>query len=188
MRILKKSVPAAVCLLLPVLAGCGGAGVVAKRFDEKHIVSIAEYRKLDMRQAGEYAACLGKGESFPLALSVNDDNIEIRQKSVDVVLKQRICFLLKVAEDLTSEEVALIENASVDGFMALPDADKERYLRRVALHVSRDAVTWAPLTDRAALRTVLGTKGGSVSFGLGLGKKDGLEATLDITTAPSAQR
>jgi hypothetical protein len=54
--------------------------------------------------------------------------------------------------------------------------------------VSRDAVTWAPLTDPAALRTVLGHKGGSMSFGLGFGKKDGLKATLNITTIPSAQR
>jgi hypothetical protein len=158
-----------------------------KKFDEKHIVSIADYRKLDMRQAVEYATCIGKGESFPLESTVNDDNIEIRRKSVDVVLKQRLYFMLKVALDLTSEELTLLENAAADWFMTLPEAEKERYLRRVILYVSRDAVTWAPLPDPSALRTVLGHKGGSVSFGLGYGKKDDLKATLNITTVPSAQ-
>ncbi len=185
---LKRLVPAAVCLFLPALGGCAGPGVVVKRFDEKHIVSIADYRKLDMRQAGEYAACLGKDESFPLELTVNDDNFEIRQKSVDVVSKQRLCLMSKVPEDLTSEEMALIENAAVDWLMSLPDAEKERYLRRFMIYVSRNAVTWAPLANPAALRAVLGYKGGSMSFGLGLGKKDGLKATLNITTVPSAQR
>lgn len=96
-------------------------------------------------------------------------------------------YLPKVPEDLTREEEAALENFTTESFMALSDAEKEQFLRRFMLYLSRDAVSWAPFMDPAALKKVLGIKSGSFAFGLGMGKKEGLKATFNIATMPVAQ-
>lgn len=89
---------------------------------------------------------------------------------------------------LTHEEEALLENFTTESFMAMSDDKREKFLSRFMLYLSKDAVSWAPIMDPAVLKKVLGIKKGFFGGGLGMGKKEGIKASFNITTEPVAQK
>ena len=62
----------------------------------------------------------------------------------------------------------------------MSDAEKGKYLRNLML--SRDAIHWAPLVNRKAMKEVLGIKGASIALGLGMTQKEGIRSSLKIKT------
>jgi hypothetical protein len=50
------------------------------------------------------------------------------------------------------------------------------------IYLSSDAKSWAPYTDIKAAKKVFGIQGGSVSFGMGMTKEDGIRIFLNAKT------
>jgi len=50
------------------------------------------------------------------------------------------------------------------------------------IYLSPDAKSWVPYTDIKAVKKVFGMQGGSVSFGMGITKEDGLRIFLNART------
>lgn len=166
--------------LLVFIAGCSGNAVVVKKFEPDHVLHCNELRKLEnVTDLKMYAGYLDKGETFPMTLTIDDDIIDVQQKSIDIALKQKLYFMVKMPEDPTLEELRIIEHFD---WNSLSEAEQKEFMKRYMLYVSRDALHWAPIYDGKALKQVMGIKSGRFSFGMGMSTEDGMKSVMTITT------
>jgi hypothetical protein len=169
-----------ILFLLVFAAGCGGNGIVVKKFDPSHVLHCKELRNLkNVTDLKEYAGYLDKGDTFPLMLSIDDDIIGVKQKSIDIAIKQKLYFMVKMPDDPTKEELRIIEQFDWD---SLGEAEQKKFVERYMLYVSRDALHWAPIYDGKALKQVMGIKGDRFSFGIGMTTEDGVKSVLTVKT------
>jgi hypothetical protein len=169
-----------VLLLLAVTAGCGGNNIVVKKFEPAHVVPVRQLEKLDnIAELKDYAGFLDKGDTFPLTLNIENSFIGVNQKSIDIVMKQRLYFMVKMPENPTKEELARLEKLDFD---SMSKSEMESFFSRYMLYVGTDAEHWAPMYDGRALKSVLGIRSGTFSIGFGMDKKDGVKSVLSVKT------
>jgi len=123
---------------------------------------------------------LDKGDTFPLELSLDTSIIGIADQKIDMVAKQRLFFMLKMSEDLSKEELAELENLNKEKLSEMSESDKRKLFENFMLYISKDAVAWAPVADIKAIKKVFGSKGGAISFGMGMSSKKGIWSSLGI--------
>lgn len=161
-------------------AGCGGTNIVVKKFEPSHIRHVRELEKLDnVAELKNYAGYLDKGDIFPLKLDIDNNILGVNQKSIDILIKQRLYFMVKVPENPTKEELARLEKLDFD---KMSKAELESFFSRYMLYVGTDAEHWAPMYDGRALKQVLGIKSGTFSLGFGMDKKEGVKSVLTVKT------
>jgi hypothetical protein len=163
-------------------AGCGGTNIVVKEFDSAHLLNFHDLQKMDnIAEIRNNAVYLDKGDSFPLGLNIDDDIIGVKQKSIDIVLKEKLYFMLKLPENPSKEELAKLEN--IEKYLAsMSKSELMEFFERYMLFVSRDAKHWAPIYDGKALKEVLGIKQGHFTFGFGMDRKQGVISILSART------
>ncbi len=169
---------AALCFIVAI-AGCASTGVVVKKVNPDQIIHYSQLQKEWEKGGGLHntVAYVDKGETIPMEISVDNDLIGLKDTKVDFILKERIYFRF---ENLSGEEWAALQNLDEEKLSKMSDAEKRKYLRNLML--SRDAIHWAPLVNRKAMKELLGIKGGSIALGLGMTKKEGIWSSLKIKT------
>jgi len=167
-------------ILLVCTAGCGGNNIVVKKFDPSHVVHVRTLEKLDnITDLKNYAGYLDKGDTFPLKLEIDNDIIGVNQKAIDIAMKQKLYFMVKMPENPTKEELTRVEKLDFD---SMSDSERESFFKRYMLYVGTDAEHWAPMSDGRALKNVLGIKGGTFSVGFGMDQKEGVKSVLTVKT------
>ncbi len=167
-------------IFLVLLSGCGGNNIVVKKFEPAHVLPVRELQKLgNIADLKNYAGYLEKGDTFPLTLNIENDVIGINQKSIDVAIKRKLYFMVKMPENPTMEELARLEKLD---FESMSKSELKNFFSRYMLYVGTDAEHWAPMYDGRALKSVLGIKRGSFSVGFGMDKKEGVKSVLTVKT------
>lgn len=167
-------------VLFVFAAGCGGNDIVVRKFEPSHIRHVSELEKLDnVAELKDYAGYLDKGDTFPLKLDIDSNILGVNQKSLDIMIKQRLYFMVKLPENPTKEELARLEKLDFD---KMTKSEMDSFFRRYMLYVGTDAEHWAPMYDGRALKQVLGIKGGTFSLGFGMDKKEGVKSVLSVKT------
>ncbi len=167
-------------LLLVLMTGCGGNSIVVKKFDPAFVLHVPELQKLNNpADIKKYAGYLDKGDTFPLELNFDNDTVGFRQKSIDVEIKQRLYFMMKMPENPTKEELDRLGKLN---FEKMSESELMDFFSRYMLYVSKDAEHWAPMYDWPALKQVLGIKRGTFSFGVGMEKDKGVKSVFTVKT------
>jgi len=78
---------------------------------------------------------------------------------------------LRIPEDINAENNTKIS-----------EENKQEFFKNFMIYLSSDAKSWVPYTDIKAVKKVFGIQGGSVSFGMGITKEDGLRIFLNAKT------
>lgn len=185
---LKKHCILAGLVLSMVLAitGCAGQRVLVKPTRVEKMVHYSELKGWDeTKNLNGYVVYVNEGETIPLKISMESDFMDFKQDRIDVIAKQKLYFMIKMPEDLTPEELARLEDLSVNHFSKMSREEKSAFFKDYMLYVSRDAKHWAPLYGSRAYRKVLGFKEGLIHFGIMAGPTNGLEANLGIETVKS---
>jgi hypothetical protein len=169
---------AALCFIFAI-AGCASTGVVVKKVNPDQIIHYSQLQKEWEKVGGMYnpVAYVDKGETIPMEISFDNDLIGLKDKKVDFILKERIYFRF---ENLSGEEWAALRNLDEEKLSKMSDAEKGKYLKNLML--STDAIHWAQVVNRKAMKELLGIKGGSIAVGLGMTKEGGIKSTLKIKT------
>jgi hypothetical protein len=161
-------------------AGCGGNNIVVKKFEPAHIVHVRDLQKLEnIADLKNYAGYLDKGDSFPLELNIDNNFIGVGGKSIDIVMKKRLYFMVKLPDNPTKEELEKLEKLD---FASMNESEQKRFFSRYMLYVGTDTEHWAPMYDGRALKSVLGIKSGTFSFGIGMNKTEGVKSVLTVKT------
>jgi hypothetical protein len=64
----------------------------------------------------------------------------------------------------------------------MSENEKQMFLKNILIYLSPDAKRWIPYTDISATEKAFGIKGGSISFGMGITKQDGINIFLNAKT------
>ena len=181
----KTRVAVNLLFLIAILAltGCSSHNVLVKSYQPEKIVHMRQLMMQDdTKSLGNYAAYVEKGDTIPLALSMDTDFMAFKQGQIDIVAKKRIYFMVKMPDHLAEDELAKIKNIDAQTLSQWSEAERKAFFKKYMLYLSTDAVHWAPLSSVKALREVLGYRAGTVSFGMAASTTNGLGASLNIRT------
>lgn len=170
-------------LMVLSMAGCSSQKILVRPFRSENIFHISQLK--NWKDAAKLNNCvfyLNKGDSFPLMLSMDTDFMELKQDRIDLVAKQKLYFMIKMPENLGTDELARLRKLDARSFSMMSAHQRAAFLKDYMLFVSKDAQHWAPLYGSKAYRRILGFKKGMVSFAIMAGNNDGLGASLDIRT------
>lgn len=171
------------CLLATVLAGCSGHKVSILTYPHENIVPMRLWKELDTAASlNNRVFYVDKGETIPLALSMESDFMAFKQERIDLVAKQRLYFRVRIPETLSASEVAEANRIDAQTLSRWSDDDKRDFFKKYMLYISKDAVHWAPISSIPALREVLGYRMGTVSFTMAAGSEHGVGASLVVRT------
>ncbi len=174
---------AAFALFVLSFTGCAGNGVYMKAYSPE---TTAHYSRLrSYPEPGNLKDCVfyvNEGETIPVKLSMETDFMAFKEEQIEIVAKQKLYFLVRMAENLSSDELSRLNKLDARSFSKMSKEEKADFLRNYTLYISRDARRWAPLSGSRAYKEVLGFKTGQLSFTILATAPDGLGASLDIRT------
>jgi hypothetical protein len=167
-------------LLLMMMSACVGNNIIVKKYEPALVIHYSDLQKLEnVSDLKKYAGYIDKGETLPLELKIENDMVGIKQKIIDIEIKRRIYFMMKLPENPTKEELEKL--AKLD-FASMSEAEMKNFFKRYMLYLSIDAEHWAPLYDGRALKHVLGIKKGTFSLGIGADKDKGIKSIFTLKT------
>jgi t-SNARE complex subunit (syntaxin) len=159
----------AVLMMMTIVAGCAKPSIIVQEFKAEQII---HYRQMkDVENLSDYVVYLNKGEKIPVKMTLDSEILDLSNEEIELVLKQKVYFRLSMPEGMHAEKK-----------MTMSEAEKQKFLKEIMIYLSLDAIKWAPYTDIKAVEQLFGIKGGSVSFGMGITKEDGLRIFLNLKT------
>ncbi len=165
------------------LNACSGRKVLTQPTEPGNVRHFSELKGWDeTKSLNNYVAYVEKGDIIPLAIFMDTDFMEFKQNQIELVAKKKIYFRVKMPDNLSKEELAKLNKITAQGVSEWSSDQKRAFFRNYILYVSTDAIHWAPLYGKNALKEVLGYKKGMVSFGMKVSTIDGLGAVLNIKT------
>jgi hypothetical protein len=166
-----------------LLAGCAGRKMLVKSFDQQRLLHYSQLTHLDKAESlNDYAFFINKGETIPLEIAFDSDFAAFKQEKIDIVAKKKLYFLIKMPRDLSPEQLAALNSVDAKTVSQWSDEERREFLKNYMLYLSTDALHWAPLNNRNAMRKVLRYKAGTISLGMKASTTEGLGASLYIHT------
>lgn len=162
-------------------AGCAGNRAVVKEFNPDKVIHISKIKGSDETvNLNDCIVCLDKGDTFPLTLSLKSDFIELKQKQVELVAREKLYFRVKAPANPSEEQLAQLEGLDAEKISKMSNAERKEFFKNYMLYVSRDAKHWAPLNNLKTVKNVLGFNTVCLSFGMWLGNTEGLGAGMNM--------
>ena len=152
-----------------IIVGCTKQSIILQDLRTEQSIHCSQIKNIE--NISNYVIYLNKGDKIPLKMTLDSDVIEIDNEEISVILKQKVYFRVKIPEGITAENLS-----------AMSEENKEIFFTNFMIYISLDAKNWALYTDIKAVKRVFGIQGGSVSFGMGLTKQDGLRIFLNAKT------
>lgn len=158
-----------ILMLMIIAAGCTKQSILLQDFRAEPRIHCSQIENIE--NISDYVIYLNKGNKIPLKMTLDSDVFEIDNEEISVILKQRVYFRLRIPEGVNAESTKKIS-----------DENKQKFFKNFIIYISLDAKSWAPYHDIKAVKKVFGIQGGSVSFGMGITKEDGLSILLNAKT------
>lgn len=166
-----------------LIVGCAHTGIIVREFKPEQIIHYSKLQNLeDDTKLTNYVAYLNEGETFPLELSIDTGIINVADKRINLIVQQKLYFLVKMPENLSKEELAKLENLDKEALSKMSESDKKKLFKGYMIYIGKDARNWVPLSDIKAVKEAFGIKEVRVSFGFGMSKKVGIISHLNIET------
>jgi hypothetical protein len=170
-------------LLGLIMNGCAAQKIMTKSFESQHIIHYSEIKNWDeSKTLNNYVVYVNPGETIPMTISLDTDFMAFKQKQIDLVVKQRLYFLVEMKADLSAAELAKLKKINSQSFAEMSPREKKAFFENYKIYLSRDAHNWASLYDSRACREVLGFKSGMLSLGMFISTTHGLGTTMTVKT------
>ena len=158
-----------ILMMLAIIVGCARPGIIFQDFETEQIIHYSQMKNIE--KLSNYVVYIDKGEKVPIKMTLDSEILDIANEEINLILKQKVYFRLRIPEGLDAQNK-----------LALSAVDKQKILKNIMIYLSSDAKRWAPYTDIKAVEQIFGIKGGSVSFGMGVTKVEGIKIFLNLKT------
>jgi hypothetical protein len=173
-----------VVVVFIALFGCAGSHLVQEPYAPEQMVHFSEIQSLkSVESLNKHIIYMNPGDSLPLKLSFETEWLDIKQKQVDLVAKNKMYFRLKLSPDMTEEKLKQLVDLDPEKLSAMNDTDREKLFKGIMLYLSKDALHWASMNDPRAVKEVLGFKTGMIFFGAGMSDTEGVWSILEVKTS-----
>ena len=168
-----------VCLVL----GCILHELVEESFCQDRIYPLNEFRMLrEPSDISGSVAYLLPGDTIPLKLNLEGEWFAIVPGEVDLVAKQKIFLRVALPKDISRERTAKLVSLDEQKLLEMSASERAALFEGVMLYLSKDAVKWAPLNDKEAIKEAFGIQEGKLSAGMGMNAAEGLWLALQLET------
>lgn len=158
-----------ILVMVSIIIGCANPNIMFQEYKPDQIIHCSRIKNI--KNLSNYAIYLDKGDKIPVKMSLDSELLDIADTKVDLILKQKVFFRLKMPEGINAKNKP-----------AMSKEEKQMFLKNMMIYLSPDAKVWVPYTDINAVEKAFGIKGGSISFGMGITKKDGMAIFLKAKT------
>ena len=159
----------AILVILVASFSCAKPSIIFQDFKTEQIIHYSQMKNIE--NISNYVVYLDKGDLIPLKIALDSEILGIADEEINLILKQKIYFRLKMPEGLNADDIS-----------SMSEEEKKKHLKEILVYLSPDAIRWAPYTDIKAVAQVFGIKGGSVSFGTGVTKEEGIKIFVRAKT------
>lgn len=158
-----------ILVMVSIIIGCANQRIIHQEYKPEQKIHYSQMKNIE--NISNYAFYLDKGDKIPVRMTLDSDLVNIADWKCDLILKQKVYFRLKMPEGINA-----INKLSIN------KNEKLMLLRNIMIYLSSDAEKWSPYTDIKTVEKVFGIKGGSISFGMGITKQDGINIYLNAKT------
>ena len=158
-----------ILIMVSIILGCANQRIIYQEYKPEQKIHCSQIKNIE--NISNYVIYLKKGDKIPLKITFDSEVIDIDNEEINLILKQKVYFRLRIPEGITAENIT-----------AMNEENKQKFFKNFMIYLSLDAKSWAPYTDIKAVKKVFGMQGGSVSFGMGITKQDGLRIFLNAKT------
>jgi hypothetical protein len=158
-----------VLFILAAFFGCTKKNIIVQNYESEQIVHCSKIRTID--NITNYVIYLNEGDSIPLKITLDSEFIGISDEEVNLILKRKVYFRLRMPENYNAEEIS-----------SMNEEERRKTLKKIRIYLSPDAVKWAPYNDIKAVEQLFGIKGGFFSVGMGITKEEGVQIFLSAGT------
>ena len=158
-----------ILMMMIIIVGCAKPSIIFQEFKTERIIHYSQMK--DIENISNYVVYLNKGDIIPLKMTLDSEILDIANEEINLILKQKVYFRLRIPEGINAENNS-----------AMSEEEKQRIIKNIKIYLSSDAKMWALYTDIKAVEQAFGIKGGSVSFGMGITKEDGIRIFLNAKT------
>lgn len=167
--------------IVTLLTGCAGPQIVVRHFKEDNILHMSRIHEVKGNTAiSNYVFYLNQGDTVPLKLKSKSSVIEFAENQIGLKVKKKLYFRIEKAENASQADLDRILTITPE---QMADADPKEFrdiLKTIDFFISADGSSWALLTDKEAVKKVLGLKGGEFSAGMALSSNEGLWFMLSV--------
>lgn len=165
------------------LLGCAQHHLVRESFSQDRIYPLNEFNALkEPADIFGSVAYLQPGDKIPFKVSLESDWFGIERGKVELVAKRKIYFRITLPKDISRERMQKLANLSDQELLAMNQPQIAALFNGVMLYLSKDAVNWAPINDKKALKEAFDIKGGTLTAGMGMNEAEGPWLALRVTT------
>ena len=156
-------------MILILITGCAKPGIINQEYKPEQTIHYTQVGTIE--NISDYIVYMNKGDIIPLRMTLDSHLVELVSEKIDLILKQKIYFRLNKQIDITAKSIS-----------SMSMANKEKLAKNIMIYLSPDAKRWVQYTDFKSVEKIIGIKGGAVSFGMGMDKKEGIKIFLNIKT------
>jgi hypothetical protein len=158
-----------VLVMVSIIIGCANQRMIYQEYSPEKQIHYSQMVKVE--NLSNYAIYLEEGDKIPVKMTLDSDLVDVADWKCDLILKQQVYFKMKLPEDISAiNKLSMSEN------------EKQMLIKNITIYLSSDAKRWAPYTDISAVEKAFGIRGGSISFGMGITKHDGINIVLNAET------
>jgi hypothetical protein len=88
---------------ISVIFGCASPSIIVQNFEAEQIVHSSQIKTID--NITDYVFFLDKGDKLPLKFVLESDILSTSDEEINLVLKQKFYFRLKMPEALNADEI-----------------------------------------------------------------------------------
>ena len=158
-----------ILMMLTIIVCCTKPSIIVQDFKTEQMIHYSQMK--NMENLSNYVVYLNKGDKIPLKMTLDSEVLDMDNEEINLILKQKIYFRLRIPEGIYAENES-----------TMSEEDKRRFYKNFMIYLSADAKRWAPYTDIKAVQQIFGIKGGSISFGIGITKEEGMKIFLNTKT------
>lgn len=158
-----------ILMMLTIIVCCTKPSIIVQDFKTEQMIHYSQMK--NMENLSNYVVYLNKGDKIPLKMTLDSEVLDMDNEEINLILKQKIYFRLRIPEGIYAENES-----------TMSEEDKRRFYKNFMIYLSADAKSWAPYTDIKAVQQIFGITGGSISFGIGITKEEGMKIFLNAKT------
>jgi hypothetical protein len=156
-------------VMASMIIACANQRIIYQEYHPGQIIHYSQMKNIE--NISNYAIYLDKGDKIPVKLTLDSELVDIADWKCDLILKQKVYFKLKMPEDISAMNQ-----------LSMSKRQKRMFLKHIMIYLSPDAKRWIPYTEISAVEKAFGIKGGSISFGMGITHRDGINIFLNAKT------
>ena len=158
-----------ILVIVSIIISCANQRIIHQEYKPEQKIHYSQMKNIE--NISNYAFYLDIGDKIPVKMTLDCELVDTADCKCDLILKQKVYFRLILPEGMQDINT-----------LPMSKNEKQMLLRNILIYLSADAEEWIPYTDISAAAKAFGIKGGSISFGMGITKQDGINIFLNVKT------